>query len=364
MTATVRVGFIPLVDARCCWWRRGTRVSPSDEGLHSTSCARCPGPTSGTSSISAISTPRICWRPPRSRPASGSGMCTVDTIAPVALGLNGNAITVSRRSATPCWRRQRGRSRRPARQRAGRWPASSGERAARTAGALTFGHVFPFSAHHYQLRLWMASGGVDPDRGRATSSCCRRPTWREASRVGSSTASASARPGTASPCWPTSAASCTRDRHRATTAPKRCSAIRAEWDEAESPSTNGLVRALPAAARWCDEPSQSRTGRVAGSQRRARCPSESSGASSRAIWRLRPGSYAAIATIWLLRPGATQARSRPRRLALRPDGRGRAGCCLRCGYDRDGGVPAGPVRAAATRRRRVTSAFSVRTAQD
>jgi NitT/TauT family transport system ATP-binding protein len=35
----------------------------------------------------------------------------------------------------------------------------------RRSGAepLTFGMTFPFSSHNYQLRFWMAAGGVDPD---------------------------------------------------------------------------------------------------------------------------------------------------------------------------------------------------------
>jgi NitT/TauT family transport system ATP-binding protein len=37
--------------------------------------------------------------------------------------------------------------------------------ARRESGAepLTFGMTFPFSTHNYQLRFWMAAGGVDPD---------------------------------------------------------------------------------------------------------------------------------------------------------------------------------------------------------
>src|SRR5262245_18075845 len=31
-------------------------------------------------------------------------------------------------------------------------------------GPLTFGMPFPYSTHNYQLRFWMASGGVDPDQ--------------------------------------------------------------------------------------------------------------------------------------------------------------------------------------------------------
>src|SRR5262249_58485374 len=37
------------------------------------------------------------------------------------------------------------------------------ERKARGLEPLNFGMTFPFSHHNYQLRYWMASGGVDPD---------------------------------------------------------------------------------------------------------------------------------------------------------------------------------------------------------
>jgi NitT/TauT family transport system ATP-binding protein len=36
-------------------------------------------------------------------------------------------------------------------------------RRARGDDPLTFGMTFPFSTHNYQLRFWMAAGGVDPD---------------------------------------------------------------------------------------------------------------------------------------------------------------------------------------------------------
>lgn len=41
-----------------------------------------------------------------------------------------------------------------------RWWSPSG---ASSAEPLTFGMTFPFSTHNYQLRFWMAAGGVDPD---------------------------------------------------------------------------------------------------------------------------------------------------------------------------------------------------------
>jgi ABC-type nitrate/sulfonate/bicarbonate transport system substrate-binding protein len=37
-------------------------------------------------------------------------------------------------------------------------------RKAKGEDPLTFGMTFPFSTHNYQLRFWMAAGGVDPDQ--------------------------------------------------------------------------------------------------------------------------------------------------------------------------------------------------------
>jgi NitT/TauT family transport system ATP-binding protein len=92
----------------------------------------------------------------------GLGHVKVPIVAPFNLGLNGNAITVS-----------------PA-LHAAIMSEISGDRfdpmvtalalsrvvaARRKSGAepLTFGMTFPFSTHNYQLRFWMAAGGVDPD---------------------------------------------------------------------------------------------------------------------------------------------------------------------------------------------------------
>jgi ABC-type nitrate/sulfonate/bicarbonate transport system substrate-binding protein len=92
----------------------------------------------------------------------GVGHVKVPIIAPIGLGMNGNAITVSpalyaamaaaadgnivdplvsARALARVVARRRGRGEEP----------------------LTFGMTFPFSNHNYQLRFWMAAGGVDPD---------------------------------------------------------------------------------------------------------------------------------------------------------------------------------------------------------
>jgi ABC-type nitrate/sulfonate/bicarbonate transport system substrate-binding protein len=84
---------------------------------------------------------------------------SVPVIAPLALAVNGAAVTLSNhlvqaldddvadpRASAAALARVVGR-----RQAAGEPP-------------LTFATVFPFSMHNYALRYWLASGGIDPDR--------------------------------------------------------------------------------------------------------------------------------------------------------------------------------------------------------
>lgn len=92
----------------------------------------------------------------------GLGHVKVPIVAPFGLGLNGNAITVSPALHAAIMDNVEGDAADPlvtakalarivaSRARAGMEP-------------LTFGMTFPFSTHNYQLRFWMAAGGVDPD---------------------------------------------------------------------------------------------------------------------------------------------------------------------------------------------------------
>jgi two-component system, oxyanion-binding sensor len=86
----------------------------------------------------------------------------VPIVAPFNLGLNGNAITVSPALHAAIMGELDGDALNPlktaqallrvvnARKKAGVEP-------------LVFGMTFPFSTHNYQLRFWMAAGGIDPD---------------------------------------------------------------------------------------------------------------------------------------------------------------------------------------------------------
>jgi two-component system, oxyanion-binding sensor len=84
-------------------------------------------------------------------------------IAPMALGLNGNAITVSNalfeemRAADPAGMAHTPRT---------AAPLARVIRARRAAGQAkpTFAIVFPYSAQNYELRDWLSESGVDPAR--------------------------------------------------------------------------------------------------------------------------------------------------------------------------------------------------------
>jgi two-component system, oxyanion-binding sensor len=92
----------------------------------------------------------------------GLGHVKVPIVAPFNLGLNGNAITVSPALHAAIMSELSGDRFDPM---ATALALSRVVAARRKSGAepLTIAMTFPFSTHNYQLRFWMAAGGVDPD---------------------------------------------------------------------------------------------------------------------------------------------------------------------------------------------------------
>jgi ABC-type nitrate/sulfonate/bicarbonate transport system substrate-binding protein len=95
--------------------------------------------------------------------ALGIGHVKTPLIAPFSLGLGGNAITVS----LSLWEEMAAEG-----AIAGEFSLAQGEALKRVVAArersgadpLTFGMVYPFSCHNYELRYWLASAGIDPDK--------------------------------------------------------------------------------------------------------------------------------------------------------------------------------------------------------
>ncbi|MFC3231016.1 CmpA/NrtA family ABC transporter substrate-binding protein [Marinibaculum pumilum] len=182
----------------------------------------------------------------------GLGPLDVPLVAPMALGLGGNAITVS----TALWAEMQA-------QGAGFEDGAAAIGAAlrqaltarRKAGAEppTFAIVHPFSAHNYELRYWLAGCGIAPDRdvrlvvvpppfaadalaaGRLDGFCVGEPWNSVAVAAGCGVIATST-----AAIWRSSA--------------EKVLGIRADWAEANPALLARLVRALAAAAAWCGDP--------------------------------------------------------------------------------------------------------------
>jgi two-component system, oxyanion-binding sensor len=183
----------------------------------------------------------------------GIGRATQGLIAPVALSLNGNTITVSSRlfqdmtAVNPDATAQRGMA------AASALASVVKQRAADGAHPLTLGIVFPFSCHNYDLRAWLASAGIDPDNdvnlavipppliseslkaGRVDGFCAGEPWGSVAVADGTGVIVA-----TKAQLWRNS--------------PEKVLGVRAQWADRHPDLMDALVRALVQAARWLDEP--------------------------------------------------------------------------------------------------------------
>ena len=81
-----------------------------------------------------------------------------DLIAPMSLDLNGNAITVS----NAVWAAISPGLPKGADGKVAHPISAAALRPAMADGALNFGMVFPVSPHNYELRYWLAAGGINP----------------------------------------------------------------------------------------------------------------------------------------------------------------------------------------------------------
>ena len=92
----------------------------------------------------------------------GIGHFKLPIVTPFTLNLNGNAITLSPSLHHEIMDVLQGDAADPL---ATAQALARVAKARRRVGAehVTFGMTFPYSTHNYQLRFWMAAGGVDPD---------------------------------------------------------------------------------------------------------------------------------------------------------------------------------------------------------
>jgi ABC-type nitrate/sulfonate/bicarbonate transport system substrate-binding protein len=161
MTASLHIGFIPLIDAAALIVAVDKGFAAA-EGLDVTLVREVSWSNVRDKLNIGLFDAAHLLAPVAIASSLGVGHVKVPIVAPFNLSLNGNAITVSPALHAAIMSEIDGDPLDPmatalalarvvaARRRSG-------------AEALIFGMTFPFSTHNYQLRFWMAAGGVDPD---------------------------------------------------------------------------------------------------------------------------------------------------------------------------------------------------------
>jgi two-component system, oxyanion-binding sensor len=187
--------------------------------------------------------------------AANLGLTPFETrlIAPMALGLGGNAITVSNRLVAEmqhqhAFEMMNAKGAGEALARVVRSGQAEGRK------RLQFGVVHPFSGHNFELRYWLGASGIAPDSdieivilppslmadalasGQIDGYCVGEP-WNSvgvASGAGRIIA-------TKSSIWASS--------------PEKVLAVREDWAEENGVTLHALLRALYRSAEWCGQPS-------------------------------------------------------------------------------------------------------------
>ena len=161
MTTPLRIGFIPLVDAAALIVAVDKGFTAA-EGLDVTLVREVSWSNVRDKLNIGLFDAAHLLAPVAIASSLGLAHVKVPIVAPFNLGLNGNAITVSPALHAAIMGEIEGD---PFDPMATALALARVVAARRKSGAepLTLGMTFPFSTHNYQLRFWMAAGGVDPD---------------------------------------------------------------------------------------------------------------------------------------------------------------------------------------------------------
>jgi two-component system, oxyanion-binding sensor len=161
MSTPLRIGFIPLVDAAALIVAVDKGFATA-EGLDVTLVREVSWSNVRDKLNIGLFDAAHLLAPVAIASSLGLGHIKVPISAPFNLGLNGNAITVSPALHAAIMGELAGHPLDPMATATALARVIANRRKA-GAEPLTFGMTFPFSTHNYQLRFWMAAGGVDPD---------------------------------------------------------------------------------------------------------------------------------------------------------------------------------------------------------
>ena len=161
MSAPLRIGFIPLVDAAALIVAVDKGLAAA-EGLDITLVREVSWSNVRDKLNIGLFDAAHLLAPVAIASSLGIGHVKVPIVAPFNLGVNGNAITVTSALHADLMAHLDGDRFDPM-ATALALARVVAKRRREGAEPLTFGMTFPFSTHNYQLRFWMAAGGVDPD---------------------------------------------------------------------------------------------------------------------------------------------------------------------------------------------------------
>jgi len=161
MTTPLRIGFIPLADAAALIVAVDKGFAAA-EGLDVTLVREVSWSNVRDKLNIGMFDAAHLLAPVAIASSLGLGHVKVPIVAPFNLGINGNAITVSPALHAAIKAEIDGDLVDPM-ATALALARVVAKRRKSGAEPLTFGMTFPFSTHNYQLRFWMAAGGVDPD---------------------------------------------------------------------------------------------------------------------------------------------------------------------------------------------------------
>jgi len=222
----------------------------------------------------------------------GIGATRTPTVTAFSMDLNGNGITVSNElyermvEADP----EAMNAPRPTTARALKKVIEADKAAGRPP--MTFAMVFPVSTHNYEIRYWMASAGIDPDRdirlivvpppqmvanlsaGNVVGYCVGEPWNQRAIEMGIGRSIV-----TNYEIWNNN--------------PEKVFGVNAAWDEAHPNTHRAVIRALIEAARWADEPgNRAEVVRIISQKAYVNAPEAVVAQSMTGSWRYAPGEAA------------------------------------------------------------------------
>ncbi|WP_460449326.1 CmpA/NrtA family ABC transporter substrate-binding protein [Alsobacter sp. SYSU BS001988] len=255
MSARLRIGYIPLVDATLLLAAERFGFAAA-EGLELELVPEVSWANIRDKLNLGILDAAHMLAPSAIAASLGLGQVKSALVAPVALNLNGNAITISTSLRAEMEDVLDGDPADPAATAAALGRIARG-RLRNGLPQITLGHVFPFSTHHYQLRLWLRSGGVDPDQD-VNLVVLPPPFMAESLKNGQLEGFCVGAPWNSIAVASGHAVMLHLGCDIVPDAPEKVLALRAEWQARNAGPTARLIRAVRRSAQWLTQPDSKR----------------------------------------------------------------------------------------------------------